>query len=281
MITTEMTAPGLVRISDDEFSDITRLVHDRFGISLGEKKKALVRGRLNSHLRKQGFATFGDFYRSVCDDDSGQGLLTLVDRLSTNHSYFFRESDHFDHLVTEAVTSLDGAIGAQFRIWSAGCAAGEEAYTLAMVLSEFAAEHRPRWKPAILATDISMGALLQAQGATYGESRVATVPERYRKYFKRNGDGQFEVLDSIRNMVLFRRLNLMRPDYPFSNQFQVVFCRNVMIYFDHVTKTELSARFSRYVQPGGYLYIGHSETLGRSPAGWQYVRPTVYQRCEG
>jgi chemotaxis protein methyltransferase CheR len=278
----EITAPGMIQITDSEFSDIARLVHERFGIALGEKKKALVRGRLSSLLRSGGYANFGEYYKSISADQSGRSLLTLVDRISTNHSYFFREADHFDYLVSEVLPLMErrmaGTRNARLHIWSAGSAAGEEPYTLAMILSEYLAEHRPGWTAAILATDISTGALEQARIGHYSETKVAAVPAHYRKYFTRLEGDQYGMNDSIKNMVTFRRLNLMQEQYPFKSRFHVVFCRNVMIYFDQETKMALASRIARNVHDGGFFFIGHSETLGRVPGDWTYVRPTVYQR---
>ena len=277
-----MTPPnGLLQISESEFLDIAQLVYDRFGINLTQKKKALVRGRLNSLIRSCGYNSFGEYYESIRADRTGQKLLSLVDRISTNHSYFFREADHFEHVLTSALPEIEEQMrrrGAKdLRIWSAGCAAGEEAYTLAMVLSEYARERKPSWNIEILATDISTSVLEQAKGGIYPDTKLAAMPERYRKYFSKHNSGSLELSDSIKKLVLFRRLNLMRDDFPFKDKFDMIFCRNVMIYFDQQTKTDLVKRFARYTHKGGFLYIGHSETLGRNPESYRYVKPTVYQ----
>jgi chemotaxis protein methyltransferase CheR len=274
---------GVIPLRDKEFRKISGLVYDRFGVNLTDKKKALVRGRLNSLIRSLGFTGFEDYYGAVTDDTTGAGLLSLIDRISTNHSFFFREADHFDFLTNKALPEIFENMKEQksndLRIWCAGCAAGEEAYTLAMVLKEFFNLDIAKWDLGILATDISISALEQAAAGVYPAQRVEAVPEKYKKYFRRLSGDSYVVADRIKRMVLFKRLNLMREVFPFKGKFHVIFCRNVMIYFDQETKKSLTGRFQRCLQEEGYLFIGHSETLGRNTDGFKYIQPTVYKRC--
>jgi chemotaxis protein methyltransferase CheR len=269
----------MVRLSDGEFAQLAALVYQRFGISLTDKKKALVRGRLNSLLKAQGNSSFSEYLAAVRADPTGDALTALIDRISTNHSFFFREPSHFEFLTQEILPALCGEKGiapGDLRLWSAGCAAGEEPYTLAMLLHDHFGGSVGRSGPLVLATDVSMRALQQAAAGAYPEQRVEHVPERYRKYLRKTSAQTYEVVEPIRQLVLFKRLNLMGEDFPFRGLFDLTFCRNVMIYFDQPTRAALVARFHRYLKTGGYLFIGHSETLGRDSPLFRYVRPTVY-----
>jgi chemotaxis protein methyltransferase CheR len=272
---------GAIRLTDKEFCLISELVYKRFGINLTEQKKALVRGRLNTLVKSQGFVNFEDYYNAVVDDRTEGSLLSLIDRISTNHSFFFRETDHFDFLKSIVLPDLFRKIErnkkTELRIWCAGCAAGEEPYTLAMVLHEFNAPME--WDIGILATDISISALQQAKEGIYPSGKLEKVPAQYRKYFEKLDSDSYAVKNIIKRMVLYKRLNLMRNDFPFNGKFHLVFCRNVMIYFDQETRKILVAKLHRHMHEDGYLFIGHSESLGRESEKFGYIQPTVYKRC--
>lgn len=273
---------GLLTISDGEFARIRTLIHERFGIYLADGKKLLVQGRLNKELKVKGYESFGDYITDLEHEADTERLLGLIDRISTNHSFFFREADHFEYLVDTILPELlsSGTKPEDLRIWSAGAADGQEAYTAAMVMHEFFGTSTSWREPVILATDISVSSLHQAAQAIYPEAVLAAVPKRYQKYFTRTESQQVRISDEIRNMVVFKRLNLNQTNYPFKNRFHVIFCRNVMIYFDPETKKEMAERFSKYTLPNGYLLIGHSESLGRDASGYRYIRPTVYQKWQ-
>lgn len=273
---------GLLTISDGEFARIRTLIHERFGIYLADGKKLLVQGRLNKELKSQGYESYGAYITDLEHEADTERLLGLIDRISTNHSFFFRESEHFEYLVDTILPELlsAGTKPEDLRIWSAGAADGQEAYTTAMVMRETLGTSTTWREPVILATDISVSSLHQAAQAVYPEAVLAAVPKRYQKYFTRTESQQVRISDEIRNMVVFKRLNLNQPNYPFKNLFHVIFCRNVMIYFDPETKKEMAERFSKYTLPNGYLLIGHSESLGRDASGYRYIRPTVYQKWQ-
>ena len=258
------------------------MIHERFGIYLADTKKLLVQGRLNKELKSRGYRSFGEYISDLEKGADTERLLGLIDRISTNHSFFFREADHFEYLIETILPEFLAAGGKpeEIRIWSAGAADGQEAYTAAMVINE-ALGASTTWRgPVILATDISVSSLNQAAQATYAEEVLEAVPGRYHRYFTRTESQQVRITDEIRKMVLFKRLNLNQPNYPFKSRFHVIFCRNVMIYFNQETKSEMVGRFSRFTLPNGYLLIGHSETLGRDVSGYRYVRPTVYKRWQ-
>ena len=272
-----------MELSTREFHLIKDLVKDKFGIYLREQKKSLVVQRLQKELWAGGFSSFQDYYNYVIHDTSGQALHKMGELISTNHTYFFREMAHFDFIENVALPQLITAVRKkgerEIRIWCAGCSSGEEAYSLAMVLSQYAVEHTPGVQFYILATDISARVLQKAAAGIYSKEQVFRIPPLYRmRYFEQLGDGQWKVKPNISKMILFRRLNLMRHEYPFKKRFQIIMCRNVMIYFDEPTKNQISKRFYRYLEEGGYLLIGHSETLDRSTGLYRFIQPAVFQR---
>ncbi len=272
-----------LRLNDEEFNLISRLVYDKFGINLGEQKRALIIGRLQKVLHAGGFLSFKDYYQHVVSEPSGKALLTLVDKISTNHTFFFRENEHFEFLsnniLPDIIAAAQGRRKPAVRIWCAGCSSGEEPYTVAIVISEFLKNHIDDLDIGILATDISTSALEKAEAGIYPPDRMELVPMYYRhKYFEPSEGGNWRVKSNIKKMILFRRLNLIRQDFPFKGLFQLIFCRNVMIYFDKDTQRALVGRFHRYTEPGGYLFIGHSETLDRSSGLYKYVKPSIYRK---
>lgn len=275
---------GLLEITPEEFNNISRLVYTRFGINLTEKKITLVKGRLNKIIKTKGYGTFQEYYDAVLADKSGQELLELVDRISTNHTYFYREGDHFSVLRSRILPELlqSGRMRdmSDLRLWCAGCASGEEAYTLAMELKEFSRERMQNPGRTILATDISLTALENAQRGEYPAERLRELSaEKRSRYFQLTESGTYKVKDELRSLILYKRLNLMSENYPFKNRFQIIFCRNVMIYFDKATKDRLVERMTDLLVPGGYLFIGHSESLGRELKELRYRQPALYQKA--
>jgi len=274
----------LVNISEAEFQALARLVYDQFGIHLTDKKKALVRGRLHKVLKTRGVSSFAQYLDVVRRDQSGLALVELIDRISTNHTFFFREADHFAFLRDVALEELmdHPPSPPEIRLWCAGCATGEEAYTLAMVCREWAERTSFRGTLKILATDISVTALETAAKGEYNDERVRLVPQTLKqKYFSKPEADRWVVTPELRSMVLFKRLNFMDGSFPFRNLFHAIFCRNVMIYFDKETKDDLVVRLTRHLMPGHYFFVGHSETLGRDSFDLEYVKPSVYRRTNG
>jgi chemotaxis protein methyltransferase CheR len=271
----------LVDITDAEFRDLAGLVYDQFGINLTDKKKSLVRGRLNKVLKSRGLTSFAQYLDLVRRDGTGLALVELIDRISTNHTFFFRESDHFAFFQETVLPQLGAQVPAlsEIRIWCAGCATGEEAYTLAMLSRDWAAQAGFRGGIKILATDISVTALEAAVRGEYTDERVRLVPQTLKqRYLTALGPDRWSVVPELRHMVLFKRLNFMDTAFPFKNRFHAVFCRNVMIYFDRDTKVNLVRRLTATLYPGQYFFIGHSETLGRETFDLDYVKPSVYRR---
>lgn len=284
MTNLDESVPGsiLVDLTDQEFRSLADLVYAQFGIHLTEKKKALVRGRLNRVLRIRNLSSFSQYLELVRSDTTGMVLVELIDRISTNHTFFFREADHFTFFQNTALREAAGRSSGEIRIWCAGCATGEEAYTLAILCREWAARDHYGGTIKILATDISVTALKTAVAGVYTDERLRLVPQRFKeRYFSHGGPDQWTVVPELRSLVLFKRLNFMDPVFPFKNLFHGIFCRNVMIYFDRDTKNALVQKLNRHLTPGCYLFIGHSETLGRESSDCHYVRPSVYQRGPG
>jgi len=273
-----------VRITEDEFLTISKFVYDKFGIKLGEQKKTLVIERLQKILRTGNFQNFAQYFEYIINEPTGEAILTFIDRVSTHHTFFFREIEHFDYLknvVLPEIVERSRAANEKpdIRIWCAGCSSGEEPYSVAITLSEFVEGYSLKASVGILATDISVSSIEKASEAIYQAPQLAHVPVQLRhKYFISAPDGNFMIKPELKNMILFRRLNLMRPDFPFSGKFDIIFCRNVMIYFDAPTREELIKKYYKYTKDKGYLFIGHSESISRTTSIYKYIKPAVYQK---
>jgi len=270
-------------ISDREFRLIRELVYKRFGINLTQEKRTLLVGRLSKLLHKQGFRSFQDYYKYLLADRTGRALDSLVNRISTNFTFFYRESEHFDFFLSpvlpEMAKRVSGKNRMDLRIWCAGCSSGQEPYTLQMLMREYFGKRYAMWEAGLLATDISSKALETAMRGVYSKDALEKLPKSLkRRYFRKVGDGKYGVTDDIKRDITFRRFNLMNKRFPFKKPFHVIFCRNVMIYFDQPTRNALIRRFHENMVPGGYLFIGHSETLGRKQTFYEYVKPAVYRK---
>lgn len=271
------------RISEQEFKSVRDLVYKHFGISLSEQKRALVVGRLMSAIRNRGLSSFSEYLKWVEQDKTLHGLSELVDRISTNHTAFFRENAHFDFLMKTALPEIFSSLKTKndkdFRLWCAASSSGEEPYTLQMCLMEYLKDDYRNWSAGLLATDISDRVLSIAKRGVYPAERVKDVPAPLLKsYFRQLPSGDFEVIEAMRKEVLYRRFNLMTEKFPFVKPFHIVFCRNVMIYFDTPTREKLVQRIFDCTIPGGYLFIGHSESLGSIKTEYKYVMPALYRK---
>jgi len=260
------------RLGATEFREIGGIVHDVAGIRLPPGKESLVRSRLAKRLRARGVATYAA-YLELVRDARGDEAAEMVDALTTNKTDFFREPAHFDFLRERVLPSLGTG---SLRVWSAGCATGEEPLTIAMVLRE-ALPDLARRDVRVLATDLSRRALARATAGRYGDAAMEAVPSVLRRaYFTRDGVG-WTAGPALRSLVTYAPLNLMR-EWPMRGPFQVIFCRNVMIYFDRATQQRLVRRFHDLLAPGGYLFVGHAESLSGVQHGFRYVQPAVYAK---
>lgn len=266
----------MMTLTDKEFFTLRDFVQQNYGIDLS-KKRILIQGRLTAHLQKMGLASFTEYIELVKKDTSGVELQMLLNRLTTNLTYFLREQEHFQYLQQVALPELDRVNRRRpLRVWSAGCSSGEEPYTLAMTLLDHYEGHGN--KVAILATDISQRVLEQAQRGVYTAERLKDVPRAWlTKYFDKLTDEDYQVKKEVRGLITFRAANLMEP-FRFSNPFEIIFCRNVMIYFDKPTKETLVSKFYTWTAPGGYFFVSHSENLGGSECGYRMLRPSMFRK---
>jgi chemotaxis protein methyltransferase CheR len=274
-------------MSPSEFDRLSGFISAHFGIKMPPAKKTLLESRLQKRLRILGLASFHDYCDYLFKGPEGADeMVLMINAVTTNKTDFFREPGHFTFLTDTVLPEFSGGRapndGQRFSIWSAGCSSGEEPYTLAIVLSEFAALH-PCLPFSITATDISTRVLDKARLGIYDEDQIAMIPEEFRqKYFVRSKDrdqGLVRVAPAVRSHVQFLRLNLMDDRYPFREaSVNAILCRNVMIYFDRETQQALLGRFCRYLQTGGYLFLGHSETIYGFELPLVRIASTIYRK---
>ena len=273
---------NMMKITDAEFQSIAKLVYDRLGITLSDQKKGLVVSRLQKILKQYGFTTFKQYYDMLIGDKSGNKLTELTNQITTNHTFFFREEEHFHFFKSDILPWMVREHQARndndLRIWCAAASSGEEPYTLVMTLLEYFGANYKNWNCGLLATDVSEKALGAAMAGIYADTQMQGVPPAYLKKYFRQVPGGHAVVDQLKKEVTFRKFNLMTKTLPFKKKFDCIWCRNVMIYFDNPTKHELVERMYDSTVSGGYLLIGHSETLDRNVTRWKYVRPAVYRK---
>ena len=278
----------LCSMRDKEFEQFSALIYDEVGIKMPPAKKTMLEARLQKRLKALGmrsFQDYSDFIFSPVGRD--QEIIHLIDVVTTNKTDFFREPQHFDFLVREAIPTMRQIRGAgdsplnPFRIWSAGCSTGEEPYTMAMVLHDFAAANHG-FKFSITASDIDTQVLQKAAAGVYGEDRTETIPlalkKRYLLRSKDRSKGLVRIVPELRSSISFKRVNFMDDHFGISEKMDAIFCRNVVIYFDKPTQTALMNKFHRQLVDGGYLFIGHSETLNGLGVPFAQVANTVYRK---
>jgi chemotaxis protein methyltransferase CheR len=260
-----------------DFEQISQIVYKQCGIRLSAGKEELVRSRLIKRLRALGLASFESYLQFIKEDRTTQELHTMIDALTTNKTSFFRENQHFEYMRNRIIPDLK-ARSSRLRVWSAGCSSGEEPYTIAMILQE----EWPNIHQAdvrILATDISMRVLTKARAAEYEKENLKDIPpdylSKYLTLLRSTPTRVYGIQDKIKKMVRFAQLNLMES-WPMKGPFDVIFCRNVMIYFDSATQSRLVRRFYDLLIPGGHLLVGHSESLVANSCGFKYVQPATY-----
>jgi chemotaxis protein methyltransferase CheR len=266
-----------IQLNLSQFTRISRLVYERCGICLPRGKESLVKARLVKRLNLLGLSSFSQYLDYLDEDCSKKELASMIDALTTNKTSFFRESQHFDFIRSQLLPQLRKA-QSQGTFWSAGCSTGEEPYSLAILLREELPEKNSR-QCRILATDISHRVLAQAQTAVYAED---VIPKDYASLMKKHSiciqskpSRLHRIGDTIKSMVRFAHLNLL-DQWPMRRPFDAIFCRNVMIYFDNETRKGLVHRFWEYLKPGGYLFVGHSESLASTSSEFKYIQPAVY-----
>jgi chemotaxis protein methyltransferase CheR len=261
-----------MKLNKAEFETIQSKIYDYCGINLHDGKQALVRARVMKRIRKLGLRNFSHYIEYLEKDSSGEEFLALVDVLTTNKTSFFRESQHFDFIVQQVLPQIKGR---QVKWWSAGCSTGEEPVTCSIVIQE--QNINPR-SVKILGTDISRDVVRTAKRGVYPAKRVKDIsPQITRKYFDEMEDGKYRIAKKVKNMITYGRLNLKKK-WPLNGPFQVIICRNVMIYFNRQTQQELVSRFRQILEPGGYLFLGHSESIASADRNFDNVSPAVYRK---
>jgi chemotaxis protein methyltransferase CheR len=271
------------QLSGRDFARLSSFIYSEAGICIGTEKKTMLEGRLKRRLRELQIDSFKHYCEYLfAPEGLKEEKVPFIDVVTTNKTDFFREPRHFDYLTQHALRDMaERAEGQPIVIWSAGCSSGEEPYTLAMVLSEYAEAH-PGFRFHILATDISTVVLEKAQLGVYTTDAVEPVPPlMQRKYLMRSRErdaNRVRVVPELRRLVEFRRLNFMDADYGVGVKVDAVFCRNVIIYFDRPTQERILGKLASYLKPDGYLFVGHSETLHDMKLPVEALGPALYRR---
>ncbi|MFC1490091.1 CheR family methyltransferase [Candidatus Latescibacterota bacterium] len=277
MINTSEKNKSEYELTDRQYNKLSDLIYKTAGINLGDNKKELVHARLCKVIRKRKISGFSEYISILENDKTEEELTNLLDSIATNVTHFFRENKHFEFL---AENIKDRGYNGNLRIWSAGCSSGEEPYSLAITLFEHILNQSSPL-PTIVATDISTKILSRAVNGVYPMKSVDTLDKSMlRKYFlkgNKSNQGIVKVKKEVSKIVDFKRLNLMEH-FSFNPKFDVIFCRNVMIYFDNQTREKLVKKFYDVLNPGGFLIIGHSESLNGVTHPYNYVKPTIYRK---
>ena len=266
-------------ITNEEFQRIVNYVKSNYGIDL-QHKKTLITGRLDNYMNRNGYSSYSQFMSKVEKNPNGSVVRDLIDNLTTNHTYFMREAEHFKFLKDIVLPEVKRSLGTtkDLRTWCAAASTGEEAYTLAMIYKDFFALEDDKWDTTILATDISTRVLQYATEGKYLREQTEPLPDIWRRrYFRNINAEECVVSDELKKEVVFKKFNLMDP-LPFKKRLHIVFIRNVMIYFDDETKNELVNRIYDMLVPGGYMFIGTTESIDRAKTKFNYVRPSVYRK---
>ncbi len=267
----------MLKINDTEFHYLVDYLKSNFGINLAQKR-VLLEGRLSNYIIQNDIATYADYIEILKKDKTGRELTNLLNKVTTNHTYFMREAEHFEFLRDSVLPFMEGRVrNRDFRLWCAAASTGEEPYTLAMILQDYFGSKSPKWDKTLLATDISQRALDMAKQGVYPGESIEKIPEKWRRqYFKAVRDGGYQVKEDIKSQVIYTTFNLMHP-IRYKQPFHVIFCRNVMIYFDAPTKAAVIDRMYDALVPGGYFFIGQTESIAK-PTRFNYVKPSVYQK---
>ncbi len=266
-----------MKLTDADFTRMVEYVKNNFGINL-IKKRLLIEGRLSFTLQTRGYKSYTDYIDVVLADKTGAEVAFLLDKLTTNHTFFMREKEHFEFLTETILPYLENTVkDKELRIWSAGCSFGNEPYNLAMCIAEYFGTRKQGWDCRILATDISTKALNFAKEGIYLKRAIDDLPPAWvAKYFVKLDDEHYQVTESLRKEIVFKHFNLMES-IPFKKPFHLISCRNVMIYFDSETRDGLVDRFYNATTEGGYLFIGHSETIQKSK-NYKIIKPAIYRK---
>jgi chemotaxis protein methyltransferase CheR len=269
----------MMKLDDSEFKRLTQFIIKKYGINLTQKK-TLVEGRLSNTVTQRGFKDFKSFIDMIFADRTGTEMINLLNKLTTNHTFFLREKEHYDFMKDTALPHFEKTKkDHKISIWSAACSSGEEPYTNVMAVLEYFAGKAAAWNVEVLATDISERVMSKAKEAIYHQDSMKNLPDIWkRKYFIKQENDCFKVSPEVTKRVTFKTFNLMEP-VPFRTYpYDIIFCRNVMIYFEHDTKIAVVKRLYDALVPGGYLFIGHAESITRDATQYQFIKPAIYRK---
>lgn len=266
-------------MTHEEYQRIKHFIKLNYGIDLTDKK-VFIESRIGQLIKREGYKSYTAYLDEVLSGSKPEKLEILVNKLTTNHTYFMREKSHFEFLKNRILPEVDkNSNDYDLRIWSSACSSGEEPYTIAMFVSEYFGTRKISWDTRILATDLSSDILKKAITGVYNADVIEDLPYNWsNKYFEKLDEKYYEVSKELKSMVIFRRFNLVTKDFPFKKKFHVIFCRNVLIYFDPPTRTKLLTQFYDCLEPGGYLIIGHSESFPGKIEGFEYVETSIYRK---
>lgn len=267
----------MLRMTDEDFDRLVDYMRTNYGINLA-RKRVLAEGRLAGIAASKGFDNLSDYITFAINDPTRAETIRLVNKLTTNHTFFMREPEHFSFLAENVLPYIESTVtDRDARIWCAAASTGQEAYTIAMTIDEYFGESKALWDTSILATDLDTEVLHTAREGIYSEEMLGGLSDKWiDKYFQKLPSGKYQVTDRIRKEIVFKQFNLM-DTIVCKKPFDLISCRNVMIYFDTATKNDLVERFYDVTKPGGYLFIGHAENLPRE-SRYSYVLPAVYRR---
>ncbi len=267
-------------MTEQEFLRIYRFLKSRYGIDM-ERKKEIMQGRLDNYIRAHGYASYTDYMNAVETDITGSLERDMVNILSTNHTFFMREFEHFDFLRQVVLPYLKEKEAAKkdLCIWCGAASTGQEPYMLAMLLKDFFGLEHAKWDTKVLATDIATDAIKTAVEGRYTWEQMESVPDHWkRRYFRMIEEGErYEVTQELKEEVIFRKFNLM-DEFPFRRKMHIVFLRNVMIYFDKETKQKLIQKVYDAMEPGGYLFVGRTETIDRGKTPFEMIQPSIFRK---
>lgn len=270
----------MVILTDNEFYALRDFILNNYGIDLS-KKRVLIQGRLASTLQKRGLESFTEYIDIVKNDKTGVEVPILLNKLTTNLTFFMREKEHFDFLSNVALPEFErNGKKNGLRIWSAGCSSGEEPYTIAMTMLDYfnVSPANAKAKFQILASDISQNVLSLASAGVYSNDKLKDLPKHWlTKYFDKQDDENHRVKAEVRQLITFKTINLM-DNIRFSKPLDIIFCRNVMIYFEKERKERLIERFHGWLYPNGYFFISHSENIGNVNCGFKMMKPSIFKK---
>ena len=268
-----------LQLDDASFDEIRKLIHAKFGICLSPQKRSMVLGRLRRVILQRNFSDFKSYLVALKNDNSGDLVDELANKISTNHTHFWREPNHFKIFSEEVIPWVQSLGQKDLRLWCAASATGEEPWTLAMLLRQKLGTSYKQWKAGLIATDISKPALEKAQTGIYDDDQVNPLPKELCQIgFQQHANDTWRIRDELRRDTLFRRFNLMDDRFPFRQKFHCIFIRNVMIYFDQETRTKLVSQLCKNLVAGGWLFIGHSESINRDHPELEYLYPAAYRK---